>query len=135
MRKALLAAALMLWLAPAARAAPATRIIYAGDWTGQTEIFAVDPSGKAHVAQITHWHGRCRMTVVAWEKTSRGLHYQPPDAEPRGRVSAAGVLAEGPIDQLAADGDRVAFVSSGCSTSSHRLTAATSQLDATTPFG
>jgi hypothetical protein len=59
MRKALLGVALALWLAPPAHATTATRVLYAGDWTGQMEIFAVDPTGKAPVAQLTHWHGRC----------------------------------------------------------------------------
>jgi hypothetical protein len=59
MRKALVGVALALWLASPAHAVTATRILYAGDWTGQMEIFAVDPTGKAPVAQLTHWHGDC----------------------------------------------------------------------------
>jgi hypothetical protein len=58
MRKVLLGVALALWLAPAANAAP-TRILYAGTWTGHTEIYAVDPTGRAAVAQLTHWRGAC----------------------------------------------------------------------------
>jgi hypothetical protein len=57
LRKALLGVAVALWLAPSAHAA--TRILYLGDWTGHPEVFAVDPSGKAPVAQLTHWHGAC----------------------------------------------------------------------------
>ena len=59
MRKAVLGIALALGLAPAAHAAAPTRILYAGDWTGHTEIFAVDPARKAPVAQITHWNRLC----------------------------------------------------------------------------
>jgi hypothetical protein len=66
MRKALLAAALAVWTAPAAHAAPAGRTLYAGDWTGQMEIFAVDPSGKAPPAQI-----RYRLFVANRDGTRR----------------------------------------------------------------
>ena len=47
----LVAFLLTSWLAPAAHAAPAPRILYAGDWPGPTEIFAVDPSGRARSAR------------------------------------------------------------------------------------
>src|SRR5207245_1273099 len=41
------------WIAPDAHAAGAQRILYASDWTGATEIFAVDPSGRAPLAPVT----------------------------------------------------------------------------------
>jgi hypothetical protein len=60
MRKALLGVTLALGLAPAAPAATGhARILYAGDWSGDTEIYAVDPAGKQPVAQLTHWDGAC----------------------------------------------------------------------------
>src|SRR5262245_45205726 len=39
------------WQAPGKPAAP--RILYSSDWSGTTEIYAVDPSGKLPVAQVT----------------------------------------------------------------------------------
>jgi hypothetical protein len=53
MRKGLLGLVLALWLAPAAVGAPTTRILYASDWSGHMEIYAVGPSGKAPPGQIT----------------------------------------------------------------------------------
>src|SRR4051794_32361210 len=52
MRTVLCVAALILCLAPTARAA-APRILYAGDWLGHMEIFAVDPAGKSPPGQLT----------------------------------------------------------------------------------
>jgi hypothetical protein len=52
MGKMLGVAALILCLAPIARAA-APRILYAGDWLGHMEIFAVDPAGKSPPGQLT----------------------------------------------------------------------------------
>ena len=40
-------------LAPAAHAARAPRILYAGDWAGPMQIFAADPSGHAPLGQVT----------------------------------------------------------------------------------
>lgn len=45
MRRAFLGVALALWLATPAHAA--TRIIYASDWTGPTELFSTRPAGEA----------------------------------------------------------------------------------------
>jgi hypothetical protein len=60
MRKVLVGVALALWIAPWAHAGAArNRILYAGDWSGNTEIYAVDPAAKAPVAQLTHWDGAC----------------------------------------------------------------------------
>jgi WD40-like Beta Propeller Repeat len=59
MRKVLLGVALTLWLTPSAHAAAATRIFYMSNWSGHTEIYAVDPSDKEPLAQLTHWHGAC----------------------------------------------------------------------------
>jgi WD40 repeat protein len=79
-------------LAPAARAAPAPRILYAGDWTGTTQIFAADPSGRAPLRQVTfarsagpcYWAAACGFTrplpspdgrrLAYW---SGGIAYQP----------------------------------------------------------
>src|SRR6185503_21035234 len=39
---------------PAERNADAkTRILYSGDWTGRSQIFAVDPAGRAPLGQVT----------------------------------------------------------------------------------
>ncbi|HEX6700864.1 MAG TPA: hypothetical protein VF101_09050 [Gaiellaceae bacterium] len=41
-------------LAPAAHATTAQpRILYAGDWTGSTQIFAADPTGRSPLGQVT----------------------------------------------------------------------------------
>jgi hypothetical protein len=53
MRKALLGVALALWAAPAAHAAAPTRILYASDWSGPTQIFAADPATGKTVGQLT----------------------------------------------------------------------------------
>lgn len=78
MRKVLVGVAIALWLASAAHAAAATRILYIGDWTGHPEVFAVDPSGKAPPAQLTHWHGRCpALPIFANQSASYGLFPSP----------------------------------------------------------
>jgi hypothetical protein len=60
MRKVVVGVALALCFAPSARAATAsTRILYMADWTGHTEVYALDPSGRQPVAQLTHWGGAC----------------------------------------------------------------------------
>src|SRR5215467_14029578 len=59
MRIALLGVAAALWLAPSAHAAAATRILYLSNWSGHTEVYAIDASGKAPVAKLTHWRGAC----------------------------------------------------------------------------
>jgi Tol biopolymer transport system component len=49
-----------LALTPAAHAAASTRVLYASDWSGHMEIYAVDPSGKAPVGQLTFGvEGKC----------------------------------------------------------------------------
>jgi hypothetical protein len=53
MRKALLGVALALWLAPPAHAAAPSRLLYASDWNGRTQIFAADPASGRTVGQIT----------------------------------------------------------------------------------
>jgi hypothetical protein len=52
-RKALVVSVLALWLAPAAAAAVHTRLLYASDWTGPTQIFSVDPSARSALRQVT----------------------------------------------------------------------------------
>jgi WD40 repeat protein len=59
MRKALCGVALALWIAPAAPASAATRVLYTSDWSGHTEIYAVDPAGRAGIAKLTGWQGAC----------------------------------------------------------------------------
>lgn len=54
MRKAVIGVALALWAVPPAHAAaPAQRILFVSNRTGPTQIYAVDPSGKAPVGQLT----------------------------------------------------------------------------------
>jgi Tol biopolymer transport system component len=54
MRKALLGLALALWFAPAAAAAPGTaRLLFQSDWSGTSEIYAADPSGRQPMVQVT----------------------------------------------------------------------------------
>lgn len=57
MRKALLGVTLALWVAPASHAA--TRVIYASNWSGHTELYALGPSHNRPLSQITSWHGAC----------------------------------------------------------------------------
>jgi hypothetical protein len=45
--------ALAVWLAPAAHAAATTRIVYASGWSGAMELYAVDPSTRVRLGQIT----------------------------------------------------------------------------------
>jgi WD40-like Beta Propeller Repeat len=67
-------------LAPAAHAA---RILYAGDWTGPTEIFAADPSGRAPLGQVTfarpvgpcYWAAACGFTRPLPSPDGRRLAY------------------------------------------------------------
>jgi hypothetical protein len=59
MRRALLGVALALWIAPAAHASAATRVLYTSDWSGHTEIYAVDPAGRVSVVKLTGWQGAC----------------------------------------------------------------------------
>jgi Tol biopolymer transport system component len=51
MRKALLGLVLALWFAPSAGAA--SRLVYASDWTGRTELFAARPTGGGPLGQLT----------------------------------------------------------------------------------
>ena len=71
-------------LAPAARAAPSPRILFASDWTGPTEIFAADPSGRAPVGQVTfarpaapcYWAAACGFTKPLPSPDGRWLAYR-----------------------------------------------------------
>jgi hypothetical protein len=59
MRRALIGVALALWFAPTANATAPTRVLYVSDWSGENEVYSVDPTGRGRVAQVTHWHGAC----------------------------------------------------------------------------
>jgi len=71
-------------LAPPAHAAPAPRIVYASDWTGPTEIFAADPSGRSPLGQVTfdrpaapcHWAAACGFTKPLPSPDGRWLAYR-----------------------------------------------------------
>jgi hypothetical protein len=52
-RKALVVLFLALWLVPEAPAAVRTRILYASDWPGPTQIFSIDPAGRGAPRQVT----------------------------------------------------------------------------------
>jgi Tol biopolymer transport system component len=54
-----------------------------------------------------------RMVSLAWARPPASLRYRTPEPTPTKRVSADGVLAEWPIERIAADGDRVAYVACG----------------------
>ncbi len=49
----------------AAPTAPAPRILYAGDWAGPMQIFAVDPSRRAPLGEVTFGRTSCSDTAVA----------------------------------------------------------------------
>jgi len=49
----------------AAPSASPSRILYAGDWTGPLQVFAVDPSRRAPLAQVTFGRASCSDTAVA----------------------------------------------------------------------
>src|SRR5262249_25414482 len=51
--KGLVVLAASLVLATPARAAVSSRILYASDWSGDMELYAVDPSGREPVGQLT----------------------------------------------------------------------------------
>lgn len=53
LRKVLFGVALALWLSPTTQAATPTRILYASDWTGPTELFAIRPTGAIPLGQVT----------------------------------------------------------------------------------
>lgn len=44
-------------------AAPLTRILYASDWEGPTQIFSVDPTGRRPLGQVTVDHAPARIDV------------------------------------------------------------------------
>jgi Tol biopolymer transport system component len=52
-RRLVVAVLVAAWLAPASFAASVPRIVYAADWSGPTEIFAIDPNGRAPIGQLT----------------------------------------------------------------------------------
>jgi len=52
-----------------------------------------------------------QIVSLAWTRPPRGIHYRPPTAAPAARVAPDSVLADGVIDRLAVDGNRVAYVS------------------------
>lgn len=66
MKGALFTAVVALWLAPSAPAATPTRLLYASDWNGPTQIFAANPSSSRTVGQLTFEHStRCRSLSIA----------------------------------------------------------------------
>jgi hypothetical protein len=70
-----------------AGAAPA-RILYAGDWNGPMQIFAVDPSGRAPVGQVTFDHPTA---VCSW---SAACGFSRPLPSPDGRRLAYWTASE-----------------------------------------
>jgi Tol biopolymer transport system component len=58
------------------------RILYASDWTGPTEIFAADPSGRTPIRQVTlaRPNGGCREV-----RPSQACGYTRPQPSPDGR--------------------------------------------------
>ncbi|MDX6408459.1 MAG: hypothetical protein QOE13_1530, partial [Gaiellaceae bacterium] len=56
---------LTAWAAPAAQAAGPSRILYSSDWAGPSQIFALDPSGRAPLRQATSVRPACDITIVS----------------------------------------------------------------------
>ena len=54
-----------------------------------------------------------RMVSLAWVRSPTSVRYRKPEPAPANRVSADGVLADWPVERLAADGDRVAYGTCG----------------------
>lgn len=79
-----------------------------GAFAGELETVTTTASRRTIVRSDLAYGGR--IAAVAWPTVPRGTRYEPPDSTPRERVAADGLLAAGPIDLLAADGARVAFV-------------------------
>jgi len=52
-----------------------------------------------------------RIVSLAWTQPPAAVRYRAPEPAPPTRIAPEGLLAGGPIYRLAADGDRVAFVS------------------------
>src|SRR2546428_6714455 len=85
---------LAAWLVPAAHAARAPlRILYASDWNGPTQIFALDPTGRAPLAQITfdrpepcHWTAACGFTDPLPSPDGRRLAFHSGGAFSGGRT-------------------------------------------------
>jgi dipeptidyl aminopeptidase/acylaminoacyl peptidase len=83
LRVALAIGVLATAFAPAAHAARAPRILYAGDWTGPMQIFAADPSGRAPLGQVTfarpagpcYWAAACGFTRPLPSPDGRWLAY------------------------------------------------------------
>ena len=75
-------------LAPTAHATRSPRILYAGDWTGPTQIFVADPSGRAPLGQVTfsrpaapcYWAAACGFTRPVPSPDGRRLAYWGADA-------------------------------------------------------
>jgi WD40-like Beta Propeller Repeat len=80
---------------------------------GDLRIVTLAGRTRTMVAVDRTWGGR--MFALAWATTKSVVHYRPAPSAPTARVTTDGLLADGPIEFLAADGGRVAY-STGCDT-------------------
>src|SRR5262249_12576704 len=78
-------------------------------------VRVVDLTGHVRtvVSADTKYGGR--MASLSWTRPAAGARYRPPLPEPATRVATDGILADGPVEYLAADGDRVAYATA-CNT-------------------
>ncbi|HEU5279614.1 MAG TPA: hypothetical protein VFU26_12010 [Gaiellaceae bacterium] len=83
---------------------------YGSSWSiASGDIRSVTMKGKTTtLVRGDHAYGG-RMSGVAWVKTVPGNRYGAPEDAPQDRVAPTGLLANAPIQLLAADGKRVAF--------------------------
>lgn len=81
--------------------------------TGDLRIVPLSGHARTVVAADRAYGGR--MLALAWTRPPATVRYRPAAPAPRKRVEQEGILADGPIEFLAADGDRVAFATT-CST-------------------
>ena len=82
----LLALASLVW--GPTRTHAASRLLYASDWTGPTQIFAVDPAGQRALGQVTFDH------VATCSRSSLPCGFVDPLPSPNGRYGAYRELGE-----------------------------------------
>jgi hypothetical protein len=81
--------------------------------SGELRIVYLTGHSRSVVSADTKYGGR--MISLAWTRPHAGLRYRQPLPAPVARVATDGILADGPVEYLATDGDRVAYATA-CNT-------------------
>ena len=82
------------------------------DLQAQTgDLRTVTLSGRARTIVSADRSDGGQILSVAWAHRPAGVSYRRPEPAPPGRLAGDALLAPGPIEALAADGDRVAYAS------------------------